>query len=170
MDTYYYLDSDNKQCGPVSSVELFRMGITPQTKVWKQGMASWAPAGTLSELSHLFQSVPPPSGVGQNQGTAYTYNQPQQYQNQAGGFNQGSSSPYSQPRPDNYMVWAILATLFCCLPAGIYAIILASKVNPLYDSGNYDEALRQAAEAKKWCIISAVVGIVVSLIYMFGVI
>lgn len=170
MDSYYYLDSNNKQCGPVSSVDLLRMGISPQTMVWKQGMSNWMPASSLPELSHLFQSAPPPPGVGQNQGPVYTYDSTPQYPNQSGGFNQGSNTPYTPPKPDNYLVWSILVTLFCCLPAGVYAIILSSKVDSLYASGNYDEAQRNADEAKKWCIISAVISLVIGIIYFFIVV
>lgn len=64
------------------------------------------------------------------------------------------------PRPNNYMTWAILSTLCCCTPLGIVAIINASRVNSLYLSGNYSEACHYAAEAKKWCILSVILGIV----------
>ncbi|WP_417935251.1 CD225/dispanin family protein [Flagellimonas maritima] len=31
------------------------------------------------------------------------------------------------PKPDNYLVWAILSTIFCCIGTGIASIIYASK-------------------------------------------
>jgi hypothetical protein len=34
--------------------------LTPNTYVWKQGMASWEVAGNVQELSNLFGAVPPP--------------------------------------------------------------------------------------------------------------
>ncbi len=34
--------------------------LTRETLVWKQGMASWASAATVAELTDLFGSVPPP--------------------------------------------------------------------------------------------------------------
>jgi hypothetical protein len=35
--------------------------LTPQSHVWKQGMAGWVEAGTVQELAGLFaQNVPPP--------------------------------------------------------------------------------------------------------------
>ena len=40
-------------------------------------------------------------------------------------------------RPDNYLVWAILCTILCCLPLGIVSIIYSSKVDGLYNSGDY---------------------------------
>ena len=45
---------------------------------------------------------------------------------------------------------AIICTICCCLPLGIYGIIKAAKVNGLYMAGLYDEAVNAANEAKKW--------------------
>lgn len=69
------------------------------------------------------------------------------------------------PRPNNYLVWAILSTLFCCLPAGIVSIIQAAKVNGLYDSGNYAAAQAASESAKKWAVISAAVALVLAVLY-----
>lgn len=66
--------------------------------------------------------------------------------------------------PPSYLVWSILATIFCCLPFGIVAIVKSAKVESLYAQGDYDKSLQSSNDAKKWCIISAVVGIVVSII------
>ena len=59
-------------------------------------------------------------------------------------------------KPESYMLFAILTTIFCCLPTGIYAIILASKVDGLFYAGRYAEAVDAAQGAKKWSIIGAV--------------
>ena len=37
--------------------------LTPQTMVWKQGMAAWQQAGMVPELQQLFAPVPPPTSV-----------------------------------------------------------------------------------------------------------
>jgi hypothetical protein len=74
------------------------------------------------------------------------------------------------PAPDNNLVWAILVTIFCCLPGGIYAIVRASKVNTLWISGQYDEAKKAANDAKKWSIISAIVGGVFIIIYIIAMV
>lgn len=71
----------------------------------------------------------------------------------------------TQMPPKNYLVWAILTTICCCLPFGIVAIVKSTKVNTLFAAGQYDLAVRQAEDAKKWCIIAAVTGIVVNIIY-----
>ena len=37
----------------------------------------------------------------------------------------------------NYLVQAILTTLFCCLPFGIVAIVYAAQVNTKIEAGDY---------------------------------
>lgn len=34
--------------------------LTPQTMVWKAGLANWIPASQAPELASLFQQTPPP--------------------------------------------------------------------------------------------------------------
>ncbi|WP_155724452.1 CD225/dispanin family protein [Mycobacterium avium] len=68
-------------------------------------------------------------------------------------------------RGNNYLVWSILVTLFCCLPFGIVAIVKSSQVNGLWAQGRYAEAQASADSAKKWVIWSAVIGVVVGIIY-----
>ena len=72
----------------------------------------------------------------------------------------------NQQKPDNYLVWAILSTLLCCLPFGIVAIVKSSKVDTLWYAGNHAEAIQASNDAKKWSIISAVVGLVGGLLYV----
>jgi len=71
----------------------------------------------------------------------------------------------SQPQPDNYLVWAILTTIFCCLPFGIVSIVYSSKVSGLHLSGQYDAAVEAANNAKKWAWIAAIAGLVGGLLY-----
>src|SRR6185312_6304875 len=63
----------------------------------------------------------------------------------------------SGPPPDNHLVWAILTTIFCCLPAGIVSIVYSSKVSGLWMQGQYAEAQAAANNAKRWAIISAII-------------
>lgn len=51
-------------------------------------------------------------------------------------------APVSPP-PQNNLVLAILATVLCCLPGGIYAIIQANKVNTLWAQGDQAERTLQ---------------------------
>jgi Interferon-induced transmembrane protein len=76
--------------------------------------------------------------------------------------------PPQQPagqQPNNYLVFSILVTLFCCLPFGIVAIVKSSQVSGLWAQGRYAEAQASADAAKKWVIWSLVAGVVVAIIY-----
>jgi hypothetical protein len=67
-----------------------------------------------------------------------------------------SSNPPQAPCPDNYLVWSILTTIFCCLPFGVVAIVKSSKVENLWKQGFYQEAIKMSQEAKRWSVISAI--------------
>ena len=69
-------------------------------------------------------------------------------------------------KPDNYLVWSILSTVFCCLPLGIVAIVKASKVDALWAQGLQEEAIEAANDAKKWSIIGAVAGVLGVVLYV----
>lgn len=70
-------------------------------------------------------------------------------------------------KPDNFLVWAILATVLCCLPGGIVAILYANKVDPAWNAGNYQEAEEAAKNARMWTFISVGVGIVAAVFVFF---
>jgi Interferon-induced transmembrane protein len=70
----------------------------------------------------------------------------------------------AQREPDNYLVWAILTTVLCCLPFGIVSIVYSTKVSGLWSQGRYAEAQAASESAKKWAIIAAIVGAVLWLI------
>ena len=59
----------------------------------------------------------------------------------------------------NYLVQAILVTLFCCLPFGIVAIVFAAQVNGKLASGDYAGAQQTSNQAKMWCWISFGLGL-----------
>lgn len=57
--------------------------------------------------------------------------------------------------PPNYLVPAILVTLFCCWPFGIPAIVFAAQVNTKWAEGDSRGAREASAKAKMWCWWSA---------------
>ena len=67
---------------------------------------------------------------------------------------------------NNYLIPAILVTLFCCLPAGIAAIVYAAQVNGKVQAGDLAGAREAAKNAKMWTWISFGVGIVVIVVYL----
>lgn len=111
------------------------------------------------------------------------YNQtPPQYNNaQQQGYNQpnygqppypgsvpppyGNQPPMPQINQSTYLIWAILTTLFCCLPFGIAAIVYASKINGFMATGNYMMAQESAKKSKTFSIVAACVGGGIILLY-----
>ncbi|HJO10048.1 MAG TPA: CD225/dispanin family protein [Verrucomicrobiota bacterium] len=67
----------------------------------------------------------------------------------------------------NYLVPAILCTLFCCLPFGIAGILFAVQANSKVQQGDTDGAASAASKAKLMCILSFVIGLL-SLIWFFS--
>jgi hypothetical protein len=68
--------------------------------------------------------------------------------------------------PD-YLVQAILVTIFCCLPFGIPAIVFAARVKAFSMSGQYPMAREVSDKARMWCWVSFLVGFVFVAIYLF---
>lgn len=66
--------------------------------------------------------------------------------------------------PPNYLVQAILVTLFCFLPTGGAAIYYSSQVANRHNVGDYAGAVDASNKAKMWCWISLAVGAVLWLI------
>ena len=66
---------------------------------------------------------------------------------------------------ENYLVFAILATVFCCLPTGIAAIVYAAQVNGKLQAGDFAGAQLASKNAKMWCWVSFGLGLGVCVIY-----
>jgi hypothetical protein len=119
---------------------------------------------------------PPDSGQqgGQPGGQQYgspEYGAPQYGSPQYGAPQYGAA--YGQPAgspPPNYLVWAILSTIFCCLPLGIASIVFAAQVNGKYAAGDVAGAQESSRKAKQFAIWSAVVGLVVGVLYAVAVV
>ena len=71
------------------------------------------------------------------------------------------------PHVPNYLVQAILVTIFCCLPFGIVSIVYAAQVNGRLDAGDVAAARRLSASAKTWAWVSFGVGLGIGGIYLF---
>jgi len=61
----------------------------------------------------------------------------------------------------NYLVQAILATLFCCLPFGVVSIVYAAQVNGKLSAGDYAGAVSASNNARTWAWVSVIAGVVV---------
>lgn len=90
------------------------------------------------------------------------------FTNDGGGTQIDPGGDYQPPmvKPNNYLVWAILGTIFCCLPFGIVSIVYASKVDGLWLAGNYFAATEAARKAKTWFWWSFGIGLTANIIVL----
>jgi len=69
----------------------------------------------------------------------------------------------------NYLVPAILTTIFCCLPFGIVAIVYAAQVNSKLQAGDYNGAVHSSRNAKIWSWVSFGLGLILSLLILAAI-
>ncbi len=81
-----------------------------------------------------------------------------------------SGQPPAGSPPPNYLVWAILTTIFCCLPLGVASIVFAAQVNSKWQAGDYAGAQESSDKAKKFAIWSAVAGVIIAVLYILLVV
>jgi len=84
-------------------------------------------------------------------------------------------SPYGAPGaqgtpPQNYLVWAILTTIFCCLPLGIASIVFSTQVNSKWALGDVAGAQDSSEKAKKFAIWSAIAFWILVVLYVIAII
>ena len=183
MKQYYYVDGNNQQQGPIDAAQLPSFGVTAKTLVWCEGMANWQVAGEIPELASLFAAKQPeiPVQPQMQPGTPAQPQMQQQVQPQPRNINNcqqtqqpmNTQPPFQQPnnqqmppQPDNYLVWAILVTVLCCLPFGVASIIYSVKVGSLYAQGDYNGAVDASQKAKKFAMIGGIGGLVFIIIYV----
>ena len=196
----YYIAENGQQAGPFEPNELLLHGLTVNSLVWCEGMPSWTSASQVPELMALLSGAPfnpgnvdmqlppvppvgnpmpqqvPPFGGQQQPTQPTTYGQPNQ--------------PYAQPQygpsnnqpqqmmPKNWftecLIVTILSALCCCNPVGlftgIYSIIKANSSKNKYMRGDVNGSAADGATAKKWMIITIVVGLVWSCIQAYRII
>jgi len=54
---FFIIDHNGQQAGPYSFDQLVQKGISPETLVWKQGMADWTPAWKVEDLRAVLEAV-----------------------------------------------------------------------------------------------------------------
>ena len=188
----YWIIINNEQAGPFELEQLSSMPIKPDTPVWHEGLPNWVPAAQVAEIRNLFeapqqdfaQQQEPDSQQNETNNGDFEEFKPQDnqgygHQQQQGsyGYQQGNGYPqgnytYQQKEPtengempkcpDNYLGWAIAATLLCCMPLGIVAIVYASTVKTRYSRGDYEGAVKASDRAQWWIIFSIVLGLLIA--------
>lgn len=177
----YWINHNGVQSGPMDLDSLKQMGLTSNAYVWHEGLSDWVKITQLPELEGVYvmegiapeppqePQMPPAQNqveyspsqgqpdVGQPYQPQQQTIQPQQqpYQPQYA----GQQPVNAEPCPPTNLVWAIITTILCCLPAGIVAIVYATKVTNKYRAGDIEGAKRASETGAWWCIITIILGI-----------
>lgn len=72
----------------------------------------------------------------------------------------------AEPMPSTWLVWSVVCTILCCTIPGIVAIIQSSKVSTKYYAGDLEGAKRSSRNAEIWIIVSFVLGVLSSTLYL----
>ena len=172
MNRYFYIDSEGVQKGTFTIEDLRNEPVRRDTMVWTQGMPEWQRAYDVVELQPLFDmsstahkkygETPPPQ-----------QHAPQQTAEQG-----------IPAMPKSWMVESILVTILPFVLCGnvlsligIGAIVNASKVESLFNSGMYAKSIEASNNAARWtkitfwiaigAIILAIVAIIAFVVF-FG--
>lgn len=178
----YWINHKGVQSGPVDLDGLKDMGLTSSAYVWHEGLTDWVKITQLPELQGYYEMepvvvgtpvepvVPAPAAEQPIETVAQTARQPEAYEPEqpATGYGMPAQPQYeapvqaavTEPCPPTNLVWAILTTLLCCLPAGIVAIIYATRVTSKYNAGDLEGAKRASETGAWWCIASIILGII----------
>lgn len=162
MTRYFYIDSEGNQKGPLTLDELKIEHIRKETLVWTQGMLEWKRACEIENLEPLFE-IPRSIPYNQHQTTPPTQQQ--------------AASAEVPILPKTWMVESILVTLLPFVLCGnvlsligIAAIVNASKVESLFNSGLFDQAKKASNEAARWTKITFWIAIGVILLVIIAII
>lgn len=142
--------------------------------------AEWARTLHLDydeETARMNRQVPPPvQPQAPEQAPSATPPQVNPYPQQTPFVSQPNPAPQStvipggegarRPMPKTYLVWSVLATLFCCFLPGIIGIIFSSQVGTRYYQGDYAGAEKASRNAEIWIIVSFVLGMITSTLYL----
>lgn len=190
MKYWIYINEEKK--GPYSIDQLKVMTIPPTTLVWRDGMDTWVNANEILELSSLYLRPPKyeeeplveeedasqiPINELNEESNEVSEDEPQEVACEVVPpmFEQSNCKENSDCEnckyrikeeqkecPPSYLVWAILSTFCCCQVFGIIAIIYAAKVQPKFNSGDYEGAVKYSERAALWIILSFVCGLALS--------
>ena len=190
MKYWIYINEEKK--GPYSIDQLKVMTIPPTTLVWWEGIDTWINANEIPELSSLYLRPPKyeeeplveeedasqmPINELNEESNEVSEDEPQEVACEVVPpmFEQANCKENSDCEnckyrikeeqkecPPSYLVWAILSTFCCCQIFGIIAIIYAAKVQPKFNSGDYEGAVKYSERAALWIILSFVCGLALS--------
>lgn len=96
---FFIIDRNGQQAGPFSFDQLVQKGISPETLVWKQGMADWTPARKVEELRAVLEAV---EANQSNQNAQKQEGVQQDFQQQGANQQQAQQEAYQKAHQQDY--------------------------------------------------------------------
>jgi hypothetical protein len=153
----YYVARNGQQFGPYTMEELQRyLGegrLSLTDLAWTEGMQAWVALAQLPDLGQYAART-----------------RPMAVAPVAAGYGHPVYQPQSMVKPSSYMVPAVLATLFCCVPFGIVSIVFASQVDSKFHAGDYRGAVEASNKARGWFIAALICGLIAGAIYLLAIV
>lgn len=99
---FFIIDRNGQQAGPFSFDQLVQKGISPETLVWKQGMADWTPAWKVEELKAVLEAVEANQSNQSNQNVQKQEGVQQGFQQQGANQQQAQQEAYQKAHQQDY--------------------------------------------------------------------
>ena len=96
---FFIIDRNGQQAGPFSFDQLVQKGISPETLVWKQGMADWTPAWKVEDLKAVLEAI---RANQSNQNAQKQEGVQQDFQQQGANQQQAQQEAYQKAHQQDY--------------------------------------------------------------------
>lgn len=175
----YWINFNGKQEGPMTMEQMAQMGVDETAYVWHSGLPDWVKITKVPELNEMLHNGIAATSEQPEQDTAQPATQQDAAQAETTKRQEDTTPPLPaaqqvppamptpQPRqqameekmpecPPTNLVWAIIATLVCCTPAGIVGIVFAYLTKKHYRQGDYERA-KKMSDRGAWAIIASII-------------
>ena len=99
---FFIIDRNGQQAGPFSFDQLVQKGISPETLVWKQGMADWTPAWKVEDLRAVLEAVEANQNNQSNRNAQKQEGVLQDFQQQGANQQQAQQEAYQEAQQQDY--------------------------------------------------------------------
>lgn len=99
---FFIIDRNGQQAGPFSFDQLVQKGISPETLVWKQGMADWTPAWKVEEQKAVLEAVEANQNNQSNRNAQKQEGVLQDFQQQGANQQQAQQEAYQKAQQQDY--------------------------------------------------------------------
>ena len=99
---FFIIDHNGQQAGPFSFDQLVQKGISPETLVWKQGMADWTPAWKVEDLRAVLEAVEANQNNQSNRNAQKQEGVLQDFQQQGANQQQAQQEAYQKAQQQDY--------------------------------------------------------------------